>query len=85
VNFDEAALERAGSARMQLEVAPLNRRYMAELEAKVARIWEELTQTDRELRAAREELARVQRSVTWRAGTPLYRAEQRLRRARRRD
>ncbi len=67
---------------MQLEVAPLNRRYMAELEAKVAKLWEELQQTDRDLRETREELERIQRSVTWRATAPVHRTEERLRRRR---
>ena len=82
VNFDQRALERAATARMQLEVAPLNRRYMAELEAKVAKLWDELQQTDRDLRDTREELERIQHSVTWRATAPVHRTEQRLRRRR---
>jgi SAM-dependent methyltransferase len=82
VNFDPAALERSGSARIQLEVAPLNRRYMLELERKVDQLWSELKEAERRHDA---ELHAVRSSLSWRMTEPLRAAKRVLSRPGRRD
>ncbi len=73
VGFDQERLEAAGAARMQLEVAPLHRGYMRELEAKVDQLWRLYTETHRELESLRH-------SRSWKITAPLRSASERRRR-----
>jgi SAM-dependent methyltransferase len=58
-----ADAERAG-ARMLLEAAPVHRRYMRELEAANARLWDRLEELE-------ARLARIESSLPYRASAPL--------------
>lgn len=73
--FEGEHLGSAGAARMQLDVAPLHRGYMRELEAKVDQLWRLYTETHHELMT-------LQNSRSWRITAPLRGAGERRRRPR---
>jgi SAM-dependent methyltransferase len=69
VNFGE--IEPPPDARMVLQVSPLNRRHMLDLERSNARLWERVEELEQWMR-------RIQSSLPWRASAPLRALRKRL-------
>jgi SAM-dependent methyltransferase len=90
VNLDHPGTE---EARMELAVAPVNRRYVVDLERQNERMWEQSRELAREYERAVEdrtraegvaahrqaELESVEASLSWRITAPLRAAKRRLR------